>query len=204
MMYSILEDLRANVQSASIMPERRELIDAMVHSIMTDLKDHEDLVLHFICTHNARRSQLAQVWASVWADHFELPIRAISGGTEASAVHPNVLKALSSQGFEVVSHATKGHICRWKKGHSGTHVFSKKWEDALPGGRPFVAVMTCSEADKECPVVSGAVSRFPLRFKDPKEFDDQPNAIEGYQTRSLEIAHELYDLFSNLKRTHEL
>ena len=202
-MCSILEDLRANFQTASISNERRELIDAMVHSMANELKRHEDLVLHFVCTHNARRSQLAQVWASVWADYFKLPILAISGGTEASAVHPNVLQALSAQGFEIFPHDSNGHICGWKKAHSGTHLFSKKWEDALLVGRPFMAVMTCSEADKECPVVPGAVDRFPLRFKDPKEFDGQPNAIEGYQTRSLEIAHELYDLFSNLKRTHD-
>ena len=59
--------------------------------------------------------------------------------------------------------------------------------------------MTCSEADAECPFVPGAQARIPLRYNDPSEFDNTPQEMEGYLSRSKEIATELKYAFENVK-----
>ncbi|MBW2160612.1 MAG: hypothetical protein JRH14_11750 [Deltaproteobacteria bacterium] len=42
----------------------------------------------------------------------------------------------------------------------GVECFSKTYDDPGNPAEGFVAVMTCSEADEACPVVSGAALRF--------------------------------------------
>ena len=59
-------------------------------------------LLNFICTHNSRRSHLAQIWAGAAAVHFGLKdVTTFSGGTEATAFHPNAVAAIRRCGFDV-------------------------------------------------------------------------------------------------------
>ena len=59
--------------------------------------------------------------------------------------------------------------------------------------------MTCSTADEGCPFIAGAEKRFPIRYDDPKTFDGTELMNEKYTERSLEIASEMFYVFSQLK-----
>ena len=58
--------------------------------------------------------------------------------------------------------------------------------------------MTCSQADKNCPTVEGAVLRIPLPFVDPKVSDGSPEEAATYDARTAQIASEMLYLFSQL------
>jgi arsenate reductase len=59
--------------------------------------------------------------------------------------------------------------------------------------------MTCNNADEGCPMVFGAEARFPIKYDDPKAFDGTDVMNEKYTERSLQIASEMYFVFSQIK-----
>jgi arsenate reductase len=64
--------------------------------------------LTFICTHNSRRSHLAQIWCQVAAHYFAAPnVRAFSGGTAATACNVRTIRALRRAGLSAVA-STEG------------------------------------------------------------------------------------------------
>jgi len=63
----------------------------------------------------------------------------------------------------------------------------------------FCAIMTCSQADEGCPFVPGAEKRIPITYDDPKEFDNTPQQSEKYKERSIQIASEMFYVFSKIK-----
>ena len=58
--------------------------------------------------------------------------------------------------------------------------------------------MTCSDADENCPYIPKAEKRIPLRYDDPKSYDDTPIESEKYDERSLQIASEIFYVFSQI------
>ncbi len=78
--------------------------------------------------------------------------------------------------------------------------FSKVVEDAVNATKEFAAVMTCDHADENCPFIPGAEKRFPLRFEDPKAFDDSPLEEKMYSERSHQIGAELFYLFEKVAK----
>ena len=59
--------------------------------------------------------------------------------------------------------------------------------------------MTCNNADEGCPMVFGVEARFPIKYDDPKAFDGTELMNEKYAERSLQIASEMYFVFSQIK-----
>ena len=59
--------------------------------------------------------------------------------------------------------------------------------------------MTCPEADKSCPVVSGAALRVAIHFEDPKVADGTPQEASKYDERCAQIAREMFYLFSQVR-----
>jgi hypothetical protein len=60
--------------------------------------------------------------------------------------------------------------------------------------------MTCSEADKACPVVPGAKARFSIPYDDPKVADNTPEEETRYEERCKQIATEMFYVFSKVKK----
>jgi arsenate reductase len=56
--------------------------------------------------------------------------------------------------------------------------------------------MTCSHADENCPIITGAEARIPVRYDDPKEFDDTPHEAAKYTERVRQIGREMLYAFS--------
>jgi len=77
--------------------------------------------------------------------------------------------------------------------------FSKKYDDHFNPRNNFAAIMTCSHADENCPLVLGASARIALTYDDPKEFDGTPLETAKYAERVQEIGREIFYAFSQIK-----
>jgi arsenate reductase len=77
-------------------------------------------------------------------------------------------------------------------------VFSKLYDDVINPHGIFATIMTCSHADENCPFIPGAEARIPVRYEDPKEFDDTNLESQKYDERSKQIASEMFYVFSRV------
>ena len=147
----------------------------------------------WVCTHNSRRSHMAQLWAQAAAVHHGLALRSWSGGTEATAFHPSAIAAMVADGFVIAdSGAREGEGNPVYEASLGPNVpvvrvWSKVFTDAPNPQSGFLAVMVCSSADEACPFVLGADQRVSLPFDDPKAADGTPEAPAVYQAASRQI-----------------
>ena len=58
--------------------------------------------------------------------------------------------------------------------------------------------MSCSKAYGCCPFIAGSENRIPITYEDPKEFVNTPQQAEKCNVRSLQIATELFYVFSQI------
>ncbi len=180
--------------AADLPAERMAALDSLGEAMQTMLDAGKSLSLVFICTHNSRRSHLAQIWAQALAAELDIPLTAYSGGTEATAFHPNAVSAMKELGFEVeigVPGNNPRYHVRFSAQHPPLELWSKHFSDAANPSSEFIAVMTCGEADEACPFVPGATRRISLPYEDPKASDGTGKEAEVYAARSLQIASEL-------------
>ncbi len=194
----LVEDLASSTNSIS--PARKDVLASISAYIAQQGKDGKYADLVYICTHNSRRSHFGQVWAQVMATHFDHKhVRAFSGGTEATAFHPNAIQALVSLGFKIQP-LVPGHNAHYEVyyglGISPVDAFSKKYNDSANPGAGFCAIMTCTEADGNCPFIPGAQLRVATPYEDPKAFDNTPKQDDAYLQRCRQIAAEIYYMFS--------
>jgi arsenate reductase (thioredoxin) len=149
----------------------------------------------FICTHNARRSQMSQaLFQALAADAAWTHVAAHSAGTVAASVAPPVLTALRDAGFTIESghHANAApHLLRFADDAPPIPLFSKTLGDTSLPSNGFIAVMTCGDADEACPVIPGAASRISLPFTDPKTADGTADEARAYASTCARIAREL-------------
>ena len=176
--------------------ERQVELDAIGEFVRT-ARDTGAAQLTFICTHNSRRSHFGQVWAQVAAHHLGIDslVTTYSGGTEATAFNDRAVAALRRAGLDIhpaeIGENTK-YAVHYAEDRDPLLCFSKKYDDATvnPTGG-FAAVMTCSEADKGCPVVYGSAARFAIPYVDPKVSDGTPEERDTYDARCAQIAREM-------------
>lgn len=160
--------------------------------------------LIFVCTHNSRRSQFSQIWAEVMQHYhgLEEEFYVQSAGTETTACNPRTVASLERAGFEIASRdiaENPVYHCRYDENAEPVRLWSKTLDDEVVK-RPLIAVMTCSHADANCPLVPGALERVKLMYEDPKLSDDTSAEEQTYDERSMQIAAELHELFRLLKQ----
>lgn len=185
-----------------ISAERKVLLEKLANHIQDKLNSGKEINLVYVCTHNSRRSHLGQVWSKVAADFYGFKINTFSAGTEATAFNQNAINALISAGFEVkkldetanpkyevVFGEEKSSIC-----------FSKTIDDESLPKENFVAVMTCGDADENCPFIPGCDLRIGTTYFDPKFYDNSVIQNEKYTERSNQIAMECLYVFSLIKK----
>lgn len=180
---------------AAIPAERREGLDMLADFVKERAASGANAELTFICTHNSRRSHLSQLWAATAAWYYALDhVRTHSGGTEATAFNPRAVAAVERAGFHVVKPSGKNP--RYEVGFTTDRnpevCWSKVYNNPANPRKDFCAVMTCSEADENCPIVFGALDRISLPYIDPKEADGTPEEAARYDERCLQIAAELF------------
>ena len=202
-MYPNLIKAIASFSSQSISDERKEVLLSLVDYIQEKVNAGESIRLNFICTHNSRRSHLSQIWAQAMAFHVGLKnVSCYSGGTEATAIFTKVLETLTMQGFQVLKLSENDNpvvAVKFAANENPIICFSKTYDHPFNPSTQFGAVMTCNHADEGCPIVLGAEARFPIKYDDPKAYDGTPLQTEKYAERSLDIAREMWWVFSQVK-----
>ncbi len=197
-----IESFIKTLNPQTISKERREVLKPLIDFIQSKLSEKETVRINFICTHNSRRSHFSQIWAQTIASYFNISqVFCYSGGTESTALFPEVAKTLRNSGFQITKISENENPIYSIKYADNAHPiigFSKKMDDAFNPKSEFAAVMTCDSANEACPLVPGAEKRIPITFEDPKIFDNTPQQTEKYEERSLQIATELFYVFSQL------
>lgn len=203
----MFENLSKTIESIAKMAvpnERKAVLQPLVDYVQQKVNANDEIRLNFICTHNSRRSHLSQIWAQTMAFHFGINnVFCYSGGTEATAMFPKVGETLVHQGFEIQKLCETENPVYAVKFDDNQHpiiCFSKAYFDDFNPKSQFGAIMTCNNADEGCPLVLGAEARFPIKYDDPKAFDGTDMMNEKYAERSLQIASEMYFVFSQIKK----
>lgn len=184
----------------SIPSHRIEILKELASYIEEKILKNEKVDLVFICTHNSRRSHISQIWSQTAATYYDIPnVTSYSGGTDATAFNPRAVRAMERAGFEVIKKSdieNPVYAVSFSKTEEPMEVFSKKYDSKSNPQTKFAAIMTCSHADENCPIVAGMEKRIALPYDDPKEYDDTKLEEEKYSERVDEIGRELLYAFS--------
>lgn len=182
---------------------RKPILRELTEFVSQKANANQTVNLNFICTHNSRRSHISQVWAQAAAQYYGISgVQCYSGGTEATAFNPRAVKAMQDVGFDIqVFKDGSNPIYKIKISNEAEPltVFSKKYDDDINPKKDFAAIMTCSHADENCPLVLGAIKRIALTYNDPKHFDGTPEEAAKYSERVHEIGREILYAFSQVK-----
>jgi len=198
-----IEKTIASLNLDAISGERKQTLQPLIDYIQSKVNENKNANLNFICTHNSRRSHLSQVWAQAASHFYRVKnVYCYSGGTEATALFPMAAKTLQNAGFEIET-LSEGknpvYAIKYAENEQPIIGFSKTFDDAFNAKSEFAAIMTCSDADANCPFIAGAEKRIPVKYDDPKAFDNTPQQSEKYQERSNQIAAEMLYVFSKIK-----
>jgi arsenate reductase len=179
--------------------ERLDVIVNAAKFIADNVMQGTPPLLTFICTHNSRRSHLAQIWAHIAAEYFGLSVQAYSGGTEVTACDIRTVRAFRRAGMSVVA-ASGGnnprYLLQYAEERPPIEVFSKVYNEGGNPGSGYAAMMCCSDVDARCPIVPGARIRIPLHYQDPKLADTTPEEAATYDKRQLQIAMEMFQIMA--------
>lgn len=190
-------------QLGSISEERRERLDTLISAVNESLSKHNTANLLYVCTHNSRRSHFGQVAGTLAAAYFGLDsIRCYSAGTEVTAMNHNAVKTLTDFGFSV-SLAGDENNQKYTFDAEGIlpiNCFSKRFDDESIPRDNVIAIMTCTEAEQNCPFIPGAVRRIALPYQDPKQSDGTGMERQVYAERFRQILGEALYVFSGLNR----
>lgn len=187
----LVEDLIASLE---ISQERKQEIS----DLALQIKKSGVQTLVFVCTHNSRRSQFTQFFAWFYKCQFDLSYLILSAGTEKTACYIETAKAIEGLGFEsqeelVGDQITYNFKCENHKLKLSSKTIHEIKEDA------YFAIMTCGDAEENCPYIPEAKGRGALKYKDPKWSDGSDKVKEVYQSTAVQIAAEIKLLMSYLK-----
>jgi protein-tyrosine-phosphatase len=189
---------------AAIPNARRGKLLELTDFIAEHSASNQPAALTFICTHNSRRSHMAQIWAQTAAAYFGVEgIRTFSGGTEATAFNPQAVRAIERAGFQVQKSGSGDnpiYRVQFRETGSAMECFSKRFGDPPNPSDDFYAVMVCSQADAACPFVPGAARRIAIPYDDPKSADGSEGERTAYDERCTQIAREMLYVFASLGR----
>lgn len=184
---------------------RKKKLNILVQYLIDKYKKGITPKVIVICTHNSRRSHLGQIWLAVGANYFGLPtIETYSGGTEATAFNPRAVQALKQVGFDINTKKetieNPKYAIKWSNEMLPYLAFSTRYDEAPNPTKDFAAIMVCTDADENCPLVAGMDLRLALPFEDPKAFDDTALESEKYNERCEQIAREFLYVLNEVER----
>lgn len=202
LLYPKLSEVASQLDCNGITLERKQILQPLVDYIQNKVAENCPVRLNFICTHNSRRSHLSQVWAQTAAAFYGIQnVNCYSGGTEATALFPMVAQTLEDVGFEIFmisGGVNPVYAIKYSDNEPPVIGFSKTFDSVFNPHGEFAAIMTCSQANEGCPFIAGAEKRIPITYDDPKAFDNTEIQKEKYSERSLQIATEMFYVFSKI------
>ena len=167
--------------------EKKTHLDRIISELEEGLIITNNII--FLCTHNSRRSQLCQIWGNIFAKIYKINLTFNSAGSEKTEVHQNVFYCLSYVGVEVEDNKILFD-------NSSINLKSKILEDIKL--EKFIAIMTCSDAEKSCPTDPRSIKNIKMFYEDPKKFDCTEKEKEEYLKTSNSIAKDLNYIIKNL------
>src|SRR5688572_25520082 len=187
----------------AVSSERKAVLGKIAADITAQLEAGKEANLTFICTHNSRRSHMSQIWAQTAACYYGLDkVSAYSGGTEVTACNCRTITAMRRVGFSIED-GTAGdnpvYLVSYAEGRPPIRAYSKLYNADANPKRDFIALMTCSAADKSCPIVKGSIARHAIHYADPRLCDDTPTETTAYNERCREIAREMFYIMSEVR-----
>ena len=185
-----------------ILTRRKAKLTDLAAKIRSHLHDQDQCDLIVICTHNSRRSQLAELILRKAADFYGVKnLYSYSGGTETTAFNSRMVWALEQSGFHFNKEddpINPNYRLSENNGKLGQKMFSKKYAVSFNPQKDFIAIMVCEQADKNCPIVFGATDKISLPYQDPKQFDQRPNEEKAYLDKVFEIGREMTYLVKSI------
>lgn len=186
-----------------VQTERRLILNRIVDYIVSEHRTSGNVQLVYICTHNSRRSHFGQVLSALAAAYFNLDwIQTFSGGTEATAFHPNAIEALRSVGFDIEpmdESSNPKYKVQFGDGLMSI-CFSKVYDDEVNPKSRFAAIMTCSDAEENCPFIPGVSLKVATTYDDPKAFDGTELQAQMYLERCQQIGVECLYVFQEVSK----
>lgn len=192
-----------SIENLKISTSRIKLLESIAHFITSEIKMNQKVNLNFICTHNSRRSQLAQVWSNFATHYYKIKnIESFSGGTAITAFYRNTVRTLQEVGFQIqileFSHRNPEYLITYKDCSNPIIGFSKLYDNEF-NKKPYVTITTCSNANENCPFIPNAIKQFYLPFNDPKKFDNTLYQAEKYLNTNFQVAGEIHYIFKIIK-----
>lgn len=192
--------IQAQKEFSSIPETRKEELKKIALYIRQQLGTENKVNLVYICTHNSGLSFMSQFWAVAASEYYGIKgVHAFSGGLVVTAFGPHSILALRNQGFSILK--VSGTVnpvyeSRVSATSASFMAFSKVFSDPTVPATDFAAILTCSDAVRNCPNVPGASLRISVPYEDPKEADGKPEQDEVYKVRCRQIAVETLYTFS--------
>jgi len=192
-----IKEIILKLKEDSISKKRLEILNKILNETnkYTINKNYPNII--FICTQNSRRSQFAETWAHTFNFIFKKNIKIYSGGTSKGKLNSRTINVLKTNGFKVKKESNK-YFLNFSENYNSVPLHSKHINELYLKDN-FITIMTCSDADKNCPVISNSLSKILLSYEDPKKFDDTNQETNKYIETSQQIALELFYIFKNLK-----
>lgn len=182
--------------------DRKLLLEKISEYIRRRRTENKPIQLIYICTHNSRRSHFGQIWSAVASHYYGIGnVSSYSGGTEATAFHPNAIRAIEKIGFQVkpISSGTNPtYQLSYDAKAEPIVCFSKVYDHPQNPSQSFAAIMTCGDAEENCPFIPGVELRIGTTYSDPKAFDHTAQQDEKYDERCRQIARETFYVFSRV------
>lgn len=196
------QELEKNFNEIS--DDRKILLQKLANYIKSKKSADKPIQLVYICTHNSRRSHFGQIWSAVAATFYDIDnVFTYSGGTEATAFNINAINALNRVGFQITDDGSKSNP-KYNVAYGdnfSTTCFSKVYNHPSNPQKEFAAIMTCADAEENCPFIPGVELRIGTTYNDPKAFDNTPLQDEKYSERCRQIALECMYVFSLIDQT---
>ncbi len=200
---NLIEKLK--LQSGEIDESRLKLLRLIADLIKESITKNGSAKIVVICTHNSRRSQLAEAWIVAACQYFGIDnIEASSGGTEATAFNLRMVVALRQSAFHLHTDGPRDnpfYTLQALEAMPKPHImYSKVYDHPTNPRKHFIAFMVCDHADQKCPIITGAEHRISLPYLDPKEYDDTPMENQMYLEKVEEIGREMIFLMGEVSK----
>ena len=188
------------IEEMKVSNKRVVFLNKIVNYVYKTASEKKTPKLNFICTHNSRRSQFCQFWATFFSISYQIKCEVYSGGTLETEVYKSVVNNIRGYGFDISFKDCDNPIYSINFGNQNLgNYFSKLYNDSENPKNEFAAIMTCSDAEKNCPLVEGSEIKFSLPYEDPKKYDMSKIEKTEYKKTSEKIASEMNYLFHKIK-----
>lgn len=202
-LYPKIQTFISDLDIKTLAPERKKILASLCIYLRAKVEEGKEIRLHFLCTHNSRRSHFAQIWAQTMAAYYQIHgVHCYSAGSEETSVFPMVIEGMKEIGFLTIQ-LSKGtnpiYYVKYSDAEEPILSFSKNVDHPFNPKDSFATVMTCGEAEDSCPNVPGAEQRISIHYEDPKAYDETQEMAAKYEERSRQIATEMKYVFSKIK-----